>query len=153
MGQTLSNKSGTIKALLLDQAALVSGVGNWIADEVLFQAGIHPEAVCRTLSDEQTGRLHAALLHVVRTAVAANADGGKFPDTWLFHYRWRKGAAGGKVPGADGGPISFITVGGRTSAVVLARQRKGERKGDSKAEPEAPATGPKKAGKKRKAAD
>ena len=29
-------------------------------------------------------------------------------------------------PGAKGGPITFITVGGRTSAVVLNRQKKGE---------------------------
>lgn len=115
-----------IKALLLDQAALVSGVGNWMADEILFQAGIHPEASCSSLSEAQVGQLHASLLHVVTTAVGALADSAKFPKEWLFHYRWGKGKAGTSVPGAAGGHITFITVGGRTSAVVLSRQRKGE---------------------------
>ncbi|KAG2499114.1 hypothetical protein HYH03_002698 [Edaphochlamys debaryana] len=32
-----------IKALLLEQE-FCSGIGNWIGDEVLYQAGIHPEA-------------------------------------------------------------------------------------------------------------
>ena len=113
-----------IKALLLDQAALVSGVGNWVADEVLFQARIHPEAACNTLSEGQVSRLHAALLHVVREAVRHNADATKFPPEWLFHYRWGKGKGG--VPGPDGGSISFLTVGGRTSAVVTSVQKKGE---------------------------
>ena len=29
-----------VKSVLLDQEKLVSGVGNWVADEVLYQAGI-----------------------------------------------------------------------------------------------------------------
>ena len=37
---------------------------------------------------------------------------------WLFHHRW------GKVPGKVGGrPITFITVGGRTTAFVSALQQ------------------------------
>ena len=67
----------------------------------------------------------ASLLHVVNVAVSAKADADDFPPEWLFHYRWGKGAGGSKVPG--GGAITFLTVGGRTSAVVLSKQRKGER--------------------------
>ena len=63
----------------------MSGVGNWVADEVLFQAGIHPEAACDTLSEGQISRLHAALLSVVNVAVAARAESSAFPDDWLFH--------------------------------------------------------------------
>ena len=123
----LGAKGCTIKSLLLDQAALVSGVGNWVADEVLFHAAIHPEATCHSLSVRQVEALHAALLMVVNVATGANAAAAAFPEDWLFHYRWGKGGGGGaRVPGPHGGPITFLTVGGRTSAVVLSRQRKGE---------------------------
>ena len=102
----------------------LQGIGNWVADEVLYQAKIHPEAVCRSLSKAQSACLHEAVMHVVNVACAANANAEHFPSDWLFHYRWGKGASGAKLP--NGGSISFLTVGGRTSAVVLAEQKKGE---------------------------
>lgn len=37
------------------QDRVVSGVGNWVADEVCFQACVHPGATCNTLSPEQVG--------------------------------------------------------------------------------------------------
>jgi hypothetical protein len=39
--------------------------------------------------------VHEKLFAVIGFAVEANADKNKFPDTWLFHYRWGKVA--GKV--------------------------------------------------------
>jgi formamidopyrimidine-DNA glycosylase len=122
--EVLAAKGCNIKALLLDQAALVSGVGNWVADEVLFHAGVHPESICRSLSDAQIDRLRAALTHVLNVAVSCGAKDEEFPRDWLFHYRW--GKVPGTVPGERGGAITFLTVGGRTSAVVLSRQRKGD---------------------------
>lgn len=123
----LASKGCAVKALLLDQEALVSGVGNWIADEVLYQAGVHPAAVCRTLSDAQADAIRESLLLVLRTACAVGADSSRFPKEWLFHHRWGKGKGTARVPGAAGGPITFLTVGGRTSAVVTGRQRMGQR--------------------------
>ena len=35
------------------QDRVVSGVGNWVADEVCFQARVHPGATCNTLAPEQ----------------------------------------------------------------------------------------------------
>ena len=55
-----------------------------------------------------------------------NADATSFPKEWLFHYRWGKGKGGTTVPGPNGGSISFLTVGGRTSAIVAKVQKKGE---------------------------
>ena len=129
--EVLSTTSTAIKALLLDQNKLVSGVGNWVADEVLFQACIHPESRCNTLSAKQVIKLCEVMQEVLSVAVGVNAEAGSFPESWLFHYRWGKGGRKGadahpRVPGAKGGPITFITVGGRTSAVVLNRQKKGE---------------------------
>lgn len=44
------------------QERLVSGVGNWVADEVCFQACVHPGAKCNTLSPEQVKQLVDDLL-------------------------------------------------------------------------------------------
>lgn len=39
--------------LFFFQDRVVSGVGNWVADEVCFQARVHPGATCNTLGPEQ----------------------------------------------------------------------------------------------------
>ena len=67
--EACAQKACPIKALLLDQNALVSGVGNWIADEVLYQAKVHPESTCASLSHAQVGAIYAALMKIVRFAV------------------------------------------------------------------------------------
>ncbi|KAJ2770309.1 hypothetical protein IWQ56_002213 [Coemansia nantahalensis] len=114
--QAVTRRRTPIKALLLNQA-FSAGVGNWIADEVLFQSGIHPEHVAAALSRDQTDTLLAQLKHVCTLAVDVNAESERFPRDWLFHYRWAKGKrATPLLP--DGRQIAFVTVGGRTSAYV-----------------------------------
>jgi len=118
--RALAVRSLPIKALLLDQAFL-AGIGNWIADEVLYQSGIHPETAAHALSLMQAAALHAQIVAVISTACSVDADSSKFPAEWLFHRRWGKGKGASPVTSA-GHPITFITVGGRTSAVVQAVQ-------------------------------
>jgi len=115
----LRSKGAPIKAALLDQS-FVAGVGNWVADEVLYQARVHPEVRSSKLSDTQLGRIHSALGNVIHTACACNADASRFPPSWLFHYRW----TGKRSSSIDGRAISFVTVGGRTSAFVPSLQLK-----------------------------
>ncbi len=108
-----------LKALLLDQG-FAAGVGNWIADEVCYQAGLDPRRRVGDLSDAERQRLRKKIRHVVRTAVKADARKDRFPRSWLFHHRW------GKDPGArthDRQPIEFVEIGGRTTAWVPTRQR------------------------------
>ena len=76
-----------IKALLLDQT-FSAGVGNWVADEILYLSRIHPEQRCNTLDVEQLSTLHHQTSEVCRIAVSVNADADKFPDDWLFKHRW-----------------------------------------------------------------
>jgi len=57
-----------VKARLLDQR-LVAGVGNYIADEVLWHAGISPTA--RSLTVDECRRIHAAVEKVVEESVSA----------------------------------------------------------------------------------
>lgn len=111
-----------VKVALMDQS-FTAGVGNWIADEVLYQARMHPGARSGALSREQTDALLRELRGVVRLAVDAGADSDKFPRTWLFHYRWSKRSAG--VKDGHGHAIQFVTIGGRTTAFVPALQGRG----------------------------
>ncbi|PBK76676.1 AtMMH-1 [Armillaria solidipes] len=117
-------RSCPIKALLLDQS-FSAGVGNWVADEILYHAHVHPEQRCNTLTEEQVARLREKMVYVCETAVEANADDTKFPDNWLFKHRWGKGkkAAHNMVlPSGEPATIKWITVGGRTSAFVFELQ-------------------------------
>ena len=94
-----------------------------MADEVLFHAGIHPEANAHTLEEEQIQRLTEQLKNVCKVAaIDALGDSQKFPDGWLMRHRWRldKTANKGELP--NGEEIRRITVGGRTSAFVPSRQ-------------------------------
>ena len=109
-----------IKALLLDQS-VVAGLGNWLADEVLYQAAIHPEVAANALSSAQVATLFATIRVVLAHAVSVDADSSHYPPTWLFAHRWSKGSS--KPVDGAGRAITFVTVGGRTSAVVLAVQR------------------------------
>jgi formamidopyrimidine-DNA glycosylase len=120
--QLLRRKKVPVKVLLLDQAN-ISGIGNWVADETMYQAKLHPEQYSNTFSDEQIKRLHDAIVYVCGTAVDALAESDKFPQDWLMKYRWDKGKKNGrKLP--NGAKITFLTVGGRTSAVVPSVQKK-----------------------------
>jgi formamidopyrimidine-DNA glycosylase len=58
-----------------------------VADEVLFQARLHPEQLVAALEEQHIQALHSALQQVVQVAVAADADSSKFPDDWMFHVR------------------------------------------------------------------
>jgi formamidopyrimidine-DNA glycosylase len=65
----LRHRRDQVRAFLLDKGALDS-LGNAYADEVLFEAGIHPKTFCRALSHEDAIRLHAAIVKVMSDAVA-----------------------------------------------------------------------------------
>jgi formamidopyrimidine-DNA glycosylase len=115
----LGRRSGNLKGILLDQA-FAAGVGNWIADEVLFQARIDPRREAGSLSIEEIEALRKKLRLVVRKAVEADADKSRFPRGWLFHRRW------GRDPDArtaKGDRVEFLEVAGRTTAWVPAVQR------------------------------
>jgi formamidopyrimidine-DNA glycosylase len=125
----LRMRRAPVKAVLLDQS-FVAGVGNWIADEIFYQAAIAPHRRAHTLTEIEGRCIHAALLEVVRVAVKANNDERRFPATWLFHHRW------GKVKGARtarGEPIRFSVVGGRTTAWVERVTRTPLRRSDASA--------------------
>jgi formamidopyrimidine-DNA glycosylase len=115
----LARRKSPIKAVLLDQA-LFAGVGNYLADEVLYQARIAPKRLANSLAPEESAALRQALRSVLDHAVEVDADYQKFPDTWLFHHRWGGNRGTSHI---DGREIVRETVGGRTTAWVPDLQR------------------------------
>jgi formamidopyrimidine-DNA glycosylase len=108
-----------IKALLLNQSFL-AGIGNYLADEILYEARIAPARLASSLSDKECGALHDAIVSIIKTAVSVNADYEKFPEDWLFHHRWGGSRGSERIGGQE---IRRDTVGGRTTAWVPSRQK------------------------------
>jgi len=93
----LGPKKAMIKPLLLDQS-ITAGLGNWIVDEVLFQARINPKRRANTLTSKEFRALHAAIQLVLTTAIAHEATYRHFPASFLIHAReWDESA----TPGTD----------------------------------------------------
>ncbi|CAI4217728.1 unnamed protein product [Parascedosporium putredinis] len=111
-----------VKALLLDQKFL-SGIGNWVGDEVLYHARLHPEQYSDEISDEQIQRLYDSIVDVCQTAVDKLGDSDQFPKHWLFNHRWAKGK-GTTLKLPNGEKLAFVTVGGRTSCYAPGIQKK-----------------------------
>lgn len=120
--EKMRKKHVPLKAFILDQA-MISGIGNWVADESLYHARLHPEQYCDDFTDEEIKRLHDSITHVCQTACDLLADSDKFPDDWLFNHRWGKGKkTSSALP--NGEKLAFITVGGRTSCYAPSLQKK-----------------------------
>jgi formamidopyrimidine-DNA glycosylase len=94
-----------VKARLLNQDA-IAGIGNLLADEVLWQAKIHPARPVDELSRADVGRLLRAVRRSVELAVA---DGGVHT---LPLISFRK--SGASCPRC-GAPMAQSKVGGRTT--------------------------------------
>ena len=75
----LKHRRDQVRVFLLDKRALDS-LGNAYADEVLFEAGIHPKTFCRSLRHEDGVRLHDAIVKVMKEAVAEVAGRGEAID-------------------------------------------------------------------------
>ncbi|MDG2291903.1 MAG: DNA-formamidopyrimidine glycosylase family protein [Phycisphaerales bacterium] len=114
----LAGRRVTLKGLLLDQS-FAAGVGNWIADEVLYQSGLDPRRRVDSLATDEIHAMHHCLKRIIRTSVGANADKGRLPNSWLFHERWGRDA---EATTHDGERIEHLTIAGRTTAWVPARQ-------------------------------
>jgi len=116
-----------IKAVLLMQERF-PGIGNWMADEVLWRAALHPARLAGSLDPAEVRALHRACRFVCRGALRYNAGAGGplppelnafMPDSWLFNHRWEPG---GRCPRTKK-PLARATIGGRTTCWSPARQK------------------------------
>ena len=69
----LAGRKGRLKSLLLDQKFL-SGIGNIYADEILFEARLHPLTGASSLRGRDAIVLHSAIRSVLARAVAAGGS-------------------------------------------------------------------------------
>ncbi len=101
-----------IKAALLLQTGF-PGVGNWMADEILWRSGLAPGTSSGHIQGKTLQKLWRELRHVCREAVKiVGKDYSDPPEGWLFRERWKRG---GICP-IHKGLLRKEKVGGRTSA-------------------------------------
>jgi len=94
-----------VKARLLDQSK-IAGIGNLLADEILWQARVSPLTPTGSLSAAQVSRLYRALTSVLESA---SAEGGAHTGGVIAARH-----PGGTCP-RDGAPMVHGTVGGRST--------------------------------------
>jgi formamidopyrimidine-DNA glycosylase len=116
-----------LKAVLLMQERF-PGVGNWMADEILWRAALHPRRPAGSLAPGEVRTLWRECRWVARNALRAIAGRGgrlppdlnaRIPDSWLFRHRWQPG---GRCP-RTGVLLRRAEIGGRTTCWSPARQK------------------------------
>jgi formamidopyrimidine-DNA glycosylase len=105
LAATLGQSRAPLKARLLDQSR-VAGIGNLIADELLWRAALSPLRPSDSLTPTEVRRLHRNL---GRTLADLTRDGGSHTGDLMEERR-----TGGRCP-RDGTELTRSTVGGRTS--------------------------------------
>ena len=83
---TLRRKRRGARDVLMDQK-IIAGIGGKYADEMLWQAKLHPNTKLDRLSPEKLAELYQIMQSVTRTAISLDADVERFPDDWLIPHR------------------------------------------------------------------
>lgn len=117
LSDVLKKRGGKIKAVLMDQA-VVAGIGNIYANEILFEAGIHPERASKSLTTEEIKSIYEAIGKVLREALEAGGE-------TFSNYVNLQGEVGNYQPKVYrregekcircGETIVSVTIGGRSS--------------------------------------
>jgi formamidopyrimidine-DNA glycosylase len=105
LGAALGRSTAPLKARLLDQAR-VAGIGNLLADEILWRAGLDPARRAGSLSEVEL----AALVEAIATTLAELADRGGSHTGDL-----RAGVVADGHCALDGTELQRRTIGGRTT--------------------------------------
>ena len=101
-----------IKSVLLLQRGF-AGIGNWMADEILWRAKIAPSTSAGRLSVARRARLFRETQFVAAESLRIIApDYGDPPRDWLIHQKWKRN---GICP-RHRTPLKKAMIGGRTTA-------------------------------------
>lgn len=106
---SLATRKTFIKAVLMDQS-VAAGVGNWMADDILYQSKINPKEKVQDLSEKDIKAIYDAMKNVIEVAIKFDAHYDDFPDYFLIHNR-KEGAHCFHTAGK----IEKIKVGGRST--------------------------------------
>jgi formamidopyrimidine-DNA glycosylase len=106
------HRKAPIKAALLMQRGF-PGIGNWMADEILWRAKVLPSKRIRKLAARDRNQLFRATKFVVRRSLETlGKDFSDPPRNWLIHQKWKRG---GVCP-IHRTKLRNATVAGRTTA-------------------------------------
>ncbi|MEP6937295.1 MAG: DNA-formamidopyrimidine glycosylase family protein [Chthoniobacterales bacterium] len=106
------HRRAPIKAVLLLQNGF-PGIGNWMADEILWRAGIAPSTAAGALKAIQQRSLRRVTRFVSAAALSIIGDDwGEPPRSWLIHQRWKPGGVCPK----HNTRLQRAAIGGRTTA-------------------------------------
>ncbi|MGE5543944.1 MAG: bifunctional DNA-formamidopyrimidine glycosylase/DNA-(apurinic or apyrimidinic site) lyase [Bacillota bacterium] len=115
----LRRRQVAIKNLLLNQQ-VIAGIGNIYADEILHRARISPMRLANSLTDDETARLHQAIIDTLEEGIANRGttfrdyrDGFNLPGSFQEHL-CVYGREGQPCPQC-GRPITRVIIGGRSS--------------------------------------
>ncbi|MGD1894574.1 MAG: DNA-formamidopyrimidine glycosylase family protein [Cyclobacteriaceae bacterium] len=113
----LDGRSALIKPLLMNQST-VAGLGNWIVDDILYQAGIHPEKRANELTETEVRAIFDKMKYILETAIELESRYEDFHDDFLVTYRWSK-----NQHRQDEINLEILKVGGRSTYIDAERQR------------------------------
>jgi len=81
----LAKKNKNIKAALLDQS-VCAGVGNWIADEILYHTLVYPTSPVKNLTFEQLQDIFAKMREIMEVAIEVDAIRDELPPHYITRY-------------------------------------------------------------------
>ncbi len=111
-----SGKQSMLKGFLMNQRYL-AGVGNLYADEICYQANVHPASRLNKVPEETLRLIHQKMQDILQYAVDREAYYKKYPEDWL--WQWRK--EGHPGPGGQG-EIEKAKIAGRSTYFCAATQ-------------------------------
>ena len=83
-------KRSPLKSLLLMQERF-PGIGNWMADEILWRARLHPKLPAGDLPAAAIAKLYRSIRWVTKSAIELLDKDWELPSSWLFKHRWEDG--------------------------------------------------------------
>lgn len=123
----IGKRKGTLKPLLLNQQ-FIAGIGNYLADEILFRANLHPLRTANTLDKKEIKELYLSIRHIIRKSISFGGTTfltfrgpeGKKGEFWKKLQVFRK--TGKPCPHCKR-PITRIVVGQRSTHLCENKQK------------------------------
>lgn len=120
--ERFTDRRGGIKAALLDQS-IVAGIGNLYADELLFQAKVHPLTPVSGLTPAKLRSLHKMMRQILHTAIRSGAGSPSLYERLPKSYLIPKRNSGAECPRCHG-KVKRIAAAGRSTYFCPACQKR-----------------------------
>lgn len=125
----MKRPNGCVKSVLLDQS-LVAGIGNIYTDEMLWEAGVHPEERVADIKEVKFKKMFASMKPLLRKGIDFGGDSmsdyrniyGKRGEFQGQHRAYRKTGKPCEKRGC-GGVIIRLVVGGRSAHFCSTHQK------------------------------